>query len=156
MLLARNHSAMTHLPVAAALLVLVCAIVASFKAHREIALAWAALSILAFATSLPTLTSGIAAARGRFNGDGKPYIESGVMVGRNPANERIWFHQILGASGTGVAAILALFGLAVIRGRSPNKYLVVLLALTLTLVWAVGAHLGGEELWGPDTFPAFK
>ncbi len=153
---AQNHSAMTHLPVATAMLAVACAIFASFGARRELARAWAVLSILALAASLPAVASGVAAAKGRFNGEGKPYIQSGVMVTDNPANERIRRHEVLGACGTGIAAVLALLGVGVMRGRNPNKYLVVLLAVTLMLLWAFGAHLGGEELWGPDTFPAFK
>lgn len=156
MFFAQNHSAMTHLPVAAAVMVAACAIAALFTSRREIARAWAILSIVAFVTALPAVVTGVEAAKGRFNGEGKPYIQGTFLVGRTPASERVWRHQVLGVSGSAMAALLAVLGVAVLRGRSPNKYLITLLAVALAVSWAIGAHTGGEELWGPDTFPAFK
>ncbi len=153
--LAQNHSAMTHLPIASAILGAIAAVMGLFIYKRELTWAWAVLSIVAFVTVLPTVITGISAAKGRFNEDGKPYIQSGILVPDVPANTRIFRHQILGASGAIVAAILAFLGIAQLRGRTPNKYLVVLLALLLALLWGIGAHLGGMELWGADTFPGF-
>jgi hypothetical protein len=154
--IAQNHSAMTHLPVAAAIMVAACALAAIFTSRGEVARAWAILSIAAFVTVLPAIVTGVAAGQGRFNADGKAYIQSGVLVSRTPSNERIWRHQVLGAAGTAISALLAALGISVLKGRNPNKYLVAALALALVLVWAIGAHIGGEELWGSDTFPAFK
>jgi hypothetical protein len=154
--IAQNHSAMTHLPVAAAIMVAACALAAIFTSRREVTLAWAVLSITAFVTVLPTIVTGVAAGQGRFNADGKAYIQSGLLVPRTPSNERIWRHQVLGASGTAIAALLAVLGIALLRGRNPNKYMVAVLAIALVLVWAIGSHIGGEELWGGDTFPVFK
>ncbi len=154
--LAQNHSAMTHLPIAAAVLGALAALAAVFVQKKEIAWVWAVLSITAFVTVLPTLATGIAAAKGRTNDDGKPYIESGLIVSDIGANQRVFRHQLLGLSGTAVAAILAALGIAGLRGRKPNRYLVVVLALLLAVLWGIGGHLGGEELWGPDTFPGFR
>ncbi len=153
--LAQNHSAMTHLPIAAAIFGAVAAIAAVFVQKREIVWVWAILSITAFVTVLPTLATGIAAAKGRTNDDGKPYIEKGLIVSNIPADQRIFRHQLLGISGAVVAAALALLGVASLRGRTPNKYAVVMLAVLLAVLWGIGGHLGGEELWGPDTFPGF-
>ncbi len=153
--LAQNHSAMTHLPIASAILAAIAALAAFFLRRKEIALFCAVLSIAAFVTVLPAVVTGIAAAKGRFNDDGKPYIQSGVIVGDLPANARIFRHQMLGSIGTGVALILAIFGVSSLRGRNPNRYLVAVLAVLLALLWGIGGHLGGRELWGPGTFPAF-
>ncbi|MBZ5497272.1 MAG: hypothetical protein LAP85_12790 [Acidobacteriia bacterium] len=153
--LAQNHSAMTHLPIAAAILAAIAAFVALFVFRREIVWAWAALSITAFLTVLPTVVTGIAAAKGRLNEEGKPYIQNGFIVDHIPANTRIWFHQMLGISGFVVAVILAILALARLRGRDPNKYVIALLAVLLALLWGLGGHLGGKELWGADTFPGF-
>jgi hypothetical protein len=154
--LAQNHSAMTHLPIAAAILAAISALAALFVSRREVALFWATLSITAFLTVLPTLVTGILAAEGRFNADGKPYLEGGVLVSRIPANDRVWQHELFGGGGTAIAAILAISGIALLRGRKPNKYFIATLALALAILWGIGGHLGGKELWSPDTFPAFN
>ena len=156
LLLARNHSALTHLPIASAILLAVSAAIAIFTARKEIAFAWASLSIIAFITALPTATTGVMAARGRFNTDGKPYLESGLLVSGNPANERVRRHEMLGVTGLPVSFTLAILGARKLKGRSPNRYLVLFLAVALAVLWGLGGHLGGMEMWGPDTFPAFK
>ncbi len=153
--LAQNHSAMTHLPIASAILAAVAALMVLFVRRREISQCCAVLSILALVTVLPAAITGIAAAKGRFNDEGKPYIQSGVVVSNTPASARIFRHQVLGSAGAAVAAILALLGVSTLRGRNPNRYLIALLAVLLALLWGVGGHLGGQELWGADTFPAF-
>ena len=153
--LAQNHSAMTHLPIAAAILGALAALMALVVRRNEITWAWAVLSIVAFVAALPTAVTGIAAAKGRLNDDGKPYIESGFLVTPIRSNTRIFRHQMLGISGSAVAALLAVLGIRRLRGHNPNRYLVVLLAMLLALLWGIGGHLGGEELWGPDTFPGF-
>jgi hypothetical protein len=153
--LARNHSAMTHLPTAAAILGAVAALSLLFVFKKEIAFCWAVLSIAAFVTVIPTMVTGIAAAKGRLNDNGRPYIESGFLVGNLPANARIHMHQILGISGGMVAAVLALMGISRLRGGNPNKYAVFALALLLAFLWGIGGHFGGKELWGANTFPAF-
>ena len=154
--LAQNHSAMTHLPIACSILLAVCAAAAVFTTKREVAMAWAWLSILAFISALPTVTTGMFAARGRFNTEGKPYIESGFFVTNVPASARVWRHQLLGVTGFAVSLILSGLGVAKLRGRNANKYLVLALAVTLALLWGIGGHLGGMEMWGPETFPALK
>lgn len=154
--LARNHSALTHLPIASAILLALCACAALFTMRKEIAFAWAALSILAFVTVLPTLATGVMAAKGRFNDEGKPYITSGIVVSSVPANTRIREHQLLGAGGSVLSFLLACFGVTSLRGKSPNKYLIALLAVILAVAWGIGGHLGGSALWGPDTFPVFN
>jgi len=147
---------MTHLPVAAAVLAALSALVGLFRPSQRMGRSWALLSIVAIVTVCPTLITGVIAAKGRFNGEGKPYIQSGVLVADLPLNERIWRHEMLGAVGTAASAILAALGISRLRGKAPNSYLVVLLAVVAAITWAVGAHLGGSELWGADTFPAFK
>jgi hypothetical protein len=154
--LAQNHAAMTHLPIAAAIMLAVAALVALFVARREVALLCAILSLTALVTVIPTIVTGIAAAKGRNNDEGKAYIQSGVMVRNIPANARIFRHQMLGIAGTVVAAFLAILTVAKARGRNPNKYLIALLAILLAVLWGVGGHMGGVELWGADTFPAFR
>ncbi len=153
--LAQNHSAMTHLPTASAILVAVAALAALFAARKEIAAWCAILSVVAFVSALPTMATGIAAAKGRFNDDGKPYLQSGLIVSNIPANARIFRHQLLGITGTVVAALLSIVSIARARGRNSNKYLIALLAVLLAVLWGIGGHLGGEELWGAGTFPAF-
>ena len=153
--LAQNHSAMTHLPIASALMVAVGALVALFVARKELSLLCAILSLAALLTVIPTIATGIAAAKGRFNDDGKSYIQSGVMVSNIPANTRIFRHQVFGIAGTIVAVLLTILTIAKARGRNPNKYLIALLAVLLAVCWGIGGHLGGEELWGPETFPGF-
>jgi uncharacterized membrane protein len=153
--LAQNHPAMTHLPIASALLAACAALTALFVRKKELSLFSAVLSIVALVTVLPAIVTGIAAARGRFNDDGKPYISSGVIVSDIPANERIFLHQIMGCTGAAVAAVLAAVGVSTLRGRQSNRYLVACLAVLLALLWSIGGHLGGKELWSRDTFPAF-
>ena len=155
MFLAQNHSAMTHLPIASAVLGAVAALAALFLGRKEIYWAWAVLSIVAFVTVLPTVATGIAAAKGRLNEDGKPYIQQGFFVSNLPANARILRHQVLGISGVALAAVLAFLGISTLRGRVPNKIVVALLAMLLAILWGLGAFMGGKELWGPDTFPGF-
>ena len=151
--LARNHSALTHLPIAAAILGAAAALALLFVYRKEVAFCWAVLSITAFVTVIPTVVTGIAAARGRLNDEGKPYIQSGFIVDNVPANARIQLHQILGISGSLIAAVLALLGISRLRGGNPNKYLIFLLALLLAILWGIGGHLGGEELLGGRYFP---
>jgi hypothetical protein len=153
--LAQNHSAMTHLPTAAAILGAAAALALLFVCKKEITFCWAVLSITAFVTVIPTMVTGIAAAKGRLNDEGNPFIQSGFIVDNLPENERIHRHQLLGISGSVLAALLTLLGISRLRGGNPNKYLVFVLTLLLAILWGIGGHLGGEELWGPDTFPAF-
>jgi len=153
--LAQNHSAMTHLPIASAILLAGAALAALFSAKKEIAWWCAILSVVAFLTAIPTAATGIAAAKGRFNDDGKPYLQNGIVVSNIPANTRIFRHQLLGISGIAVAALLAILSIARVRGRTPNRYVIALLAVLLAVLWGIGGHLGGKELWGPGTFPAF-
>jgi uncharacterized membrane protein len=154
--LAQYHSALTHLPIAAAILGAAAAVVALFVDRREVGLAWASLAIVAFVTVMPALITGIAAAKGRFNDEGKPYIGSGILVSGIEANTRIYRHQMLGISGAGIAAVLTVLGIARLRGRNPNKYVVALLAVLLAVLWGIGGDMGGREMWGPGTFPALQ
>ncbi len=153
--LAQNHSAMTHLPIASSIMLALAAVGGLFVARKEISLLCAVLSLAALLTVFPTILTGIAAAKGRMNDDQKPYIESGILVRNMPANARIFRHQMLGISGTVLAVILSFLAVARARGRNSNKYLFALLAILLAVAWGVGGHLGGEELWGSNTFPAF-
>jgi formate hydrogenlyase subunit 3/multisubunit Na+/H+ antiporter MnhD subunit len=153
--LAQNHSAMTHLPIATAILIAIAALVTLFVPRKEITWSCAILSLVALVAVVPTVVTGIAAAKGRFNDEGKPYIQSGVIVANIPANTRIFRHQVLGLTGTALAALMAILSIAKVRGRNPNRYLIALVAVLLAVVWGVGGHLGGEELWGAGTFPAF-
>ena len=109
------------------------------------------LALAALAISFSAASAG----KGRFNDDGKPYIQDSLLVKDIPANARIFRHQVLGLLGMALAAVLAVMGVAVLRGRIPNRYLVVVLTVLLAVLWGIGGHLGGMELWGPDTFPAF-
>jgi hypothetical protein len=154
--LAQNHSAMTHLPIAASVMAAIAAVAGIFVNKREVFLVWAILSLAALATVPPTLVTGIAAARGRFNEEGRPYIQSGLIVDRVPVNSRIFNHQIFVFGGTFLACLLAATAIAQLRGRKLNRFLIALLAVLLAILWGIGGHLGGEELWGPDTFPAFQ
>ena len=153
---AQNHSAMTHLPIAAAILLAAVAMSSLFTSKREIVLACALLTLIAFATSIPTIITGVAAAKGRMNEEGKPYLASGVLVPDTSSNIRVFRHETLGVIGFGLSVILAILGISGLRGRWPNKYLLCVLALALALCWGIGGHLGGKELWGPDTFPGLK
>jgi hypothetical protein len=123
--------------------------------RREVVRSWALLALVAFATAVPATVTGIAAARGRFNGDGKPYIQDGIFVPDTPQNERIRRHQQLGVGGAIIAVVQAVLALACLRGREPNRCVAAVLAVLLAVAWGVGGHMGGQELWGPDTFPAF-
>ncbi len=153
--LAQNHSAMTHLPIAASIMAAIAALAGLFANKREVLRLWAMLSLAAFVTVLPTLVTGFAAAKGRYNEEGQPYIQSGLLVNRIPANSRIFNHQIYAFSGTILSFLLAAGAAAQLSGRKLNRYLIALLTVVLAMLWAIGGHLGGEELWGPYTFPAF-
>ena len=63
----------------------------------------AALVLVAFVTVIPTITTGIFVAKGRYNEKGKPYIERGVQVAWTPENTRIARHQVIGVLGFAVA-----------------------------------------------------
>jgi hypothetical protein len=154
--LAQNHAAMTHLPIASAIMLAVAALVGLIWVRKEIALLCSVLSVTALLTVVPTMVTGIAAAKGRFNDDGKPYIQNGIIVGSAPADARIFRHQMLGIGGTLDALALTILAVARVRGRNTNKYLIALLAVLLAVLWGIGGHLGGEDLWGPDTFPGFR
>ena len=154
--LAQNHSAMTHLPIASSILAAAAAVAVLFVRKKEITWSMAVLFIAAFVTVIPTVVTGIAAAKGRLNEQGQPYLQTGMLVPDLPANVRIHRHQLLGISGSFVAAILAFLGISILRGRNPNGYLIALLALVLAVLWGLGGHLGGQDLWGADTFPAFR
>jgi len=154
--LAQNHSAMTHLPLACAILGAVAAVAALFVRRNEAGAIWAVLSIAALVTAIPAAVTGRAAAQGRFNLDGKPYLESGLLVGNSPANERIYRHQSLGLGGMALSVILSAAALLHLRGRRVNKVLAAALAVLLAILWAYGGHLGGEEIWSPETFPGFQ
>jgi len=147
---------MVHLPIAASVLAAVAAMVGLLINKKEVYLVWAVLSLAALATVPPALITGIAAAKGRLNEEGKPYIQSGLVVDRTPANSRIFTHQAIGAGGTLLACLLAAAAIARLRGRNVNRFLLACLAVLLAVLWGIGGHLGGEELWGPDTFPAFQ
>jgi hypothetical protein len=153
--LAQNHAAMTHLPIATAILGAFAALATLVVRKNEITWAWAILSIIAFVTVLPTAVTGVAAAKGRVSDEGKPYIQSGIIVDHIPANDRIFDHQMLGISGAAVAAVLAIFGIRRLRGQDPNRFLIAFLAVLLAILWGIGADLGGDEIWGPNTFPGF-
>ncbi len=154
--LAQNHAAMTHLPIAASIMAAAAAIARLFIKRRELFLIWAILSLTALATVPPTLITGIAAAKGRFSEDGTPYLQKGLIIESTPANNRIYKHQMLGIGGTVLACFLGVAAIAGLRGREWNGKLIVILAILLAVIWGIGGHLGGEELWGPDTFPALK
>jgi hypothetical protein len=154
--LAQNHSAMTHLPIAASILTAAAAIVALIVPRKEVTLFWAVLSMVALLSAFPTIVTGIAAGKGRTNDSGRPYIERGVFVDHSPENTRVYRHQMLAISGTVIAAVLSAIAITALRGRKPNPYLVTVLSLLMILVWGIGGHLGGKELWGPDTFPALR
>ena len=154
--LAQNHSAMTHLPIAASIMAAFAALIGLYVNRRELFRIWAILSLTAFITVLPTIITGIAAAKGRFNEEGQPYIQKGLFVDWAPGNSRIFQHQALGIGGTILSGILAVIAVARLRGREPNRFLVALLTVLLAILWGIGGHLGGAELWSPDTFPAFQ
>ena len=155
--LAQNHAAMTHLPIAASILAALAALLGLYFLRKEALLVWAVLSLAAFITAFPAIVTGIAAAKGRFNDDGKPYLrKSEWIVERTPANGRLFNHQIMGIGGTAISGILALAALVRLRGRELNRFLIALLAVLLAVLWGIGGHLGGKELWSPDTFPALQ
>ena len=148
--LAQNHAPMTHLPIATSILAALAAVAALFINKRELQLAWAVLSIVAIVSVVPTLVTGVEAGRGR------NFIEHGIFVSEKPDDAKIALHQRLGISGACIALVFAALGIAYLRGKHPNKYLVAVLAVSLAIVWNLGGHIGGEESWGPDTFPAFE
>jgi hypothetical protein len=154
--LAQNHSAMTHLPIAAAMMAAVAALIRLFANKREVILLWAILSLVALVTVPTTLVTGIAAAKGRLNDAGKPYIQSGLIVDRIPANGHIFTHQVLGIGGAILACLLGVAAIIQLRGREVSRHWIALLALLLAIVWGIGGHLGGEDLWGAATFPGFQ
>ncbi len=154
--LAQNHAAMTHLPIAASIMAALAGVAGLFVNRREFYRFWAMLTLAAFLTVLPTLATGIAAAKGRYNEEGQPYIQKGLLVSQTPANSRIFNHQIFGTGGAIVAAFLAFKALAQLRGREPNRILIAVLTVILAVLWAAGGHLGGKELWEAYTFPVFQ
>ncbi len=156
LLLAENHSAMTHLPIATAILAAAAAITFCCVRRKEISLFWAALSLVAFLSVLPTITTGIFAAKGRLNERAKPYIQSGIIVRNLPENTRIFRHQIVGMAGACISALVAILAVMKLRGRDPNPYMLAVLTLLVAVLWGVGGHLGGKVLWGPDTFPGLE
>jgi len=156
LLLAENHSAMTHIPIATAILAAAAAIAFCFVRRKEISLFGATLSIIAFLSVLPTITTGIYAAKGRLNERAKPYIQSGIIVDNVPENARIFRHQILGIGGACISAVVAILAVVKLRGRDPNRYVVAILTLLVAVLWGIGGHLGGKVLWGPDTFPGLE
>ena len=156
LLLAQNHSAMAHLPIASAIFCAAAALIALFIPRKEVALFWAVLTITALATALPTVATGIAAGKGRINEEGKPYIERGVIVSKIPQDTRVYRHQMLGIAGTILAVFMTVLAVGTLRGRKLNKYVVAVLSVLLALLWGIGGHEGGKDLWGPDTFPGFQ
>ncbi|GEM_PF-4189066 len=150
--LARLHVPMTHLPIASAILAALASLAAIiFAKYREkLSWAWAVLSLVAVISVVPTIITGIEAGRGR------TYIEEGIIVADLEENANIRLHQQLGFAGFGVSLILAGLGIARLRGKNPNPYLVASIAVILVTVWLLGAHEGGAGIWAPDTFPGFK
>jgi len=148
--LAQNHAPMTHLPIACSILAAAAAIAGLFFTRKEVSLAWALLSIIAFVTVLPTIFTGIQAARGRM------YITEGIQVNDDPENADIKLHQQLGTAGAVVSLVFMSFGIRRLRGKSPNRYVIVVLAVAMAILWGIGGHMGGKALWGPDTFPAYE
>ena len=147
---AQNHAPMTHLPIASAMLAAVAAVLALFIKKPQLTWAWAMLSIVAFVTVLPTILTGIQAAKGR------GFIEEGLMVAEKEGNEDIVLHQRLGIAGTAVAMVFLFVGVRQLRGKNVNRWLAAVLAVTLAILWGFGGHMGGHEMWGPDTFPRFE
>ena len=148
--LAQNHAPMTHLPIAAAILAAVAAVAAFKFDTKELRWSWAVLTIIAFVTVIPTVATGIAA------GIGRKFIEHGIMVADTPDNATIRIHQLLGTSGALLALFNAYLGYRYLRGKKTARSLAAILALTVAILWGIGGHLGGRELWGPDTFPAYE
>ncbi len=148
--LAQQHAAFTHLPIATSVLAALAALIAFVRPRDDLRRAWAILSLIALITVIPTILSGIQAARGR------QYITQGVFVDTDPEHADIRLHQQLGIAGTVVALVLAGFGVRELRGKRSPRLLVAILAVTTALVWGFGSHMGGKALWSPDTFPAFE
>lgn len=148
--LAQNHAPMTHLPIAAAILAAVAAVLAMFIHKPQLSWAWAMLSIVAMVTVIPTILTGIHAAKGR------GYIEQGIMVADTPDNADIVLHQRLGISGAIVGLVFLSLGVLHLRGRKVNRWLAAVVAVTLAILWGVGGHMGGRASWRPDTFPAYE
>ena len=120
--LAQNHSAMTHVPIAASILAALAALAGLFILKKEVYLIWAILSFTAFITVFPAIITGMAAAKGRFNEEGKPYLQEGLIVEQIPANSRIFRHQVLGIGGTILSGILAVAAAVRLRGRELNGF----------------------------------
>ena len=148
--LAQNHAPLTHLPIAAAILAALASIAALFIRKPQLTWAWAMLSIIAFVTVLPTIVSGIQAAKGR------GYIEQGVLVADMEGNEDVVIHQRLGMAGAAVAAFFLILGIRQLRGKAVNRWLAASVAVALAILWGVGGHMGGRASWGPDTFPKYE
>lgn len=154
--LAQNHEPMTHLPIATSLLAAAVAIALLFVDKPHLRTAWAMLVLIASITVIPTIMTGIFVAKGRYNDKGKPYIENGVQVAWVPENTRIARHQVLGVAGFVVALGLSWAAIGQLRGKVRNKIAIAVASIALAAIWAVGSHIGGQELWGPDTFPAYE
>ena len=148
--LAQNHEPMTHLPIATSILAALAALLILFVEKKELRWSWAVLTIVAFMAVVPTIATGIAA------GVGRKYIEHGLLVTNIAENSTIRYHQLLGLTGAVLALINALLGLRFLRGKHVSKSLAVILALTIAIIWSIGAHLGGKDLWSPDTFPGYE
>ena len=147
--LAQNHPPMTHLPIAVSMLAALAAVLALFIKRKELVWAWSMLSIVAILSVVPTILTGVQAGKGR------NYIEHGVFVADKPDNATIQWHQRLGISGALVAAGFVVLGIRQLRGKHVNPTLAAAVATSLAIIWGVTGHLGGEESWGPDTFPGF-
>lgn len=147
---AQNHAALTHLPIACALLAALAAVLALVRKSEDLPKAWAILSIIAVVTVIPTILSGIQAAKGR------SYIEQGIFVSDAPENADIKLHQQLGMAGALSGFVMAFLGWRHLRGRKANRILVAVLAISTAILWGATGHMGGKALWSPDTFPAFE
>jgi len=148
---AQNHAPLTHLPIATSILAAGAAIAGLFSLRKELSWAWSFLTIIAFVTVIPTIMTGIQAGRGR------QFIEKDhYLVSDAPDNSGIKLHQQLGLTGAIIALVSATLGFLHLRGKKINKYFSAIVALTVALLWGIGGHLGGKELWSPETFPAFE
>jgi uncharacterized membrane protein len=154
--LAQFHPATTHIPIATSFLAAVAATLAVILKKDALKTSWAVLTLVALVCVLPTIVTGIYAAKGRFNDKGKPFIEHGVLVPNTPENARLVVHQRLGLTGFGLALIASVFAVRHLRRKRVHVAVMIVLAWLLSVTWAVGGHIGGRELWGPDTFPAYE
>lgn len=150
LILAQNHEAMSHLPIAASVLAAIAAIVLLFVVKKELRFMWAVLAIVAMATAVPAALTGIMAAKGRL------YIDEGFIVNDEPESADIKTHQTLQVSGFVVSIVLAVLGYRSLRGKESNKYFVAAVSVALALLWGIGSHVGGKALWSPETFPAYE